>query len=171
MKKIIQFSGLLIIILLSGFCNLYAQKSAIIKGQITDQLTGSLMEFVNVVEIDKNGRFVAGTISDLNGNYIIKVSDDKNPLQVSFIGYKKKTVNIDGRTQINIALESEDMTIGEVRIEGTKMSNDGFTKVRDRATSVARIDMKDLKTLASTSVEDLLQGQIGRASCRERVYI
>lgn len=161
MKKIIQFSGLLIIMLLSGFCNLYAQKSAIIKGQITDQLTGNLMEFVNVVEIDKNGRFVAGTISDLNGNYIIKVSDDKNPLQVSFIGYKKKTVNIDGRTQINIALESEDMTIGEVRIEGTKMSNDGFTKVRDRATSVARIDMKDLKTLASTSVEDLLQGRMG----------
>ena len=161
MKKIIQFSGLLIILLLSGFCNLYAQKSAIIKGQITDQLTSNLMEFVNVVEIDKNGRFVSGTISDLNGNYIIKVTDDRNPLQVSFIGYKKKTVNIEGRTQINIALESEDITIGEVRIEGTKMSNDGFTKVRDRATSVARIDMKDLKTLASTSVEDLLQGRMG----------
>jgi len=161
MKKIIQFSGLLIIILLSGFCNLYAQKSAIIKGQITDALTGAPMEFVNVVEMDKNGRFVSGAMSDLNGNFIIKVSNDKNPLQVSFIGYKKQNVDINGRTQINIKLQSDDQTIGEVRIEGQKMSNDGFTKVRDRATSVARIDMKDMKSLMSTSVEDLLQGRMG----------
>lgn len=161
MKKIIRFSGLLIIILLSGFCNLYAQKSAIIKGQITDALTGSPMEFVNVVEIDKNGRFVSGTISDQNGNYIIKVSDDKNPLQASFIGYVKQNIVIGGKTQINIKLESDNQNIGEVRIEGTKMSNDGFTKVRDRATAVARIEMKDMKSLMSTSVEDLLQGRMG----------
>ena len=161
MKKIIRFSGLLIVILLSGFCNLYAQKSAIIKGHITDAVTGSSMEFVNVVEIDKNGRFVSGTISDLNGNYIIKVSNDKNPLQASFIGYIKQNININGRTQIDIKLQSDDQTIGEVRIEGQKMGNDGFTKVRDRATSVARIDMKDMKSLMSTSVEDLLQGRLG----------
>lgn len=161
MKKIIRFSGLLIIVLLSGFCNLYAQKSAIVKGQITDALTGAPMEFVNVVEMDKNGRFVSGTMSDLNGNYIIKVTNDQNPLQVSFIGYNKQNVDIKGRTQINIKLQSDDQTLGEVRIEGQKMGNDGFTKVRDRATSVARIDMKDMKSLMSTSVEDLLQGRLG----------
>ncbi|HAH23954.1 MAG TPA: SusC/RagA family TonB-linked outer membrane protein [Prolixibacteraceae bacterium] len=161
MKKIIRFSGLLIIVLLSGFCNLYAQKSAIIKGHITDALTKSSMEFVNVVEIDKNGRFVSGTISDLNGNYIIKVSNDKNPLQASFIGYHKQNIDINGRTQIDIKLVSDDQTLSEVTISGTKMSNDGFTKVRDRATAVARIDMKDMKSLMSTSVEDLLQGRMG----------
>jgi TonB-linked SusC/RagA family outer membrane protein len=161
MKKIIRFSGLLIILLFSGFCNLYAQKSAIIKGHITDALTKSPMEFVNIVEIDKNGRFVSGTISDLNGNYIIKVSNDKNPLQASFIGYHKQNVDINGRTQIDIKLLSDDQTLSEVTISGTKMSNDGFTKVRDRATGVARIDMKDMKELMSTSVEDLLQGRMG----------
>ena len=161
MKKIIRFSGLLIILILSGFCNLYAQKSAIIKGHITDAVTGSSMEFVNVVEIDKNGRFVSGTISDLNGNYIIKVANDKNPLQVSFIGYNKQTTDINGRTQIDIKLQSNENTLGEVRVEGNKVANDGFTKVRDRATAVARIDMKEMTTLMSTSVEDLLQGRMG----------
>ena len=43
MKKIIQFSGLLIIVLLSGFCNLYGQKPAIIKGHVTDSLTRESM--------------------------------------------------------------------------------------------------------------------------------
>jgi TonB-linked SusC/RagA family outer membrane protein len=161
MKKFIRFSGLLIVLLLSGFCNLYAQKPAIIKGHITDATTGEAMSFVNVVEVDKNGRFVSGQVSDVNGNYIIKVSNDKNPLQVSFIGYQKQNININGRTQIDIKLQSDDQTLSEVRVEGQKMSNDGFTKVRDRATSVARLDMKDMKSLMSTSVEDLLQGRLG----------
>ncbi|MGE5395045.1 MAG: SusC/RagA family TonB-linked outer membrane protein [Candidatus Saccharibacteria bacterium] len=161
MKKIIRFSGLLIVLLLSGFCNLYAQKTAIIKGHISDATTGEAMSFVNVVEVDKNGRFVSGQVSDINGNYIIKVSNDKNPLQVSFIGYQKQTVNINGRTQIDIKLQSDDRTLNEVRVEGQKMSNDGFTKIRDRATSVARLDMKDMKSLMSTSVEDMLQGRLG----------
>ena len=161
MKKIIQFSGLLIIVLLSGFCNLYGQKPAIIKGHVTDSLTRESMLYVNVVEIDKNGRFVSGTVTDLNGNYVFKVSNDKNPLQVSFIGYKKKTISINGRTQINIELESESRALGEVRVEVAKVGNDGFTKVRDRATSVARIDFKEMKSLMTTSVEDMLQGRLG----------
>jgi TonB-linked SusC/RagA family outer membrane protein len=161
MKKIIQFSGLLIIILLSGFCNLYGQKPAIIKGHVTDSLTKESMLYVNVVEIDKNGRFVSGTVTDLNGNYVFKVSNDKNPLQVSFIGYRKKTVSIDGRTTVNIELEPESKNLKEVRVEVAKVGNDGFTKVRDRATSVARIDFKEMKSLMTTSVEDMLQGRMG----------
>ncbi len=161
MKKIIQFSGLLLIVLLSGFCNLYGQKPAIIKGHVTDSLTRESMLYVNVVEIDKNGRFVSGTVTDLNGNYVFKVTNDKNPLQVSFIGYKKKTVAINGRTTVNIELESESKNLKEVRVEVAKVGNDGFTKVRDRATSVARIDFKEMKSLMTTSVEDMLQGRMG----------
>lgn len=161
MKKIIQLSGLLIITLLSGFCNLYAQKPAIIKGQVIDSQTKETLPYVNVVEIDKNGRFLSGVMTDLNGNYVFKVSNDQNPIQASFIGYTKQTIEIKGRTTIDIVLESESQAIGEVRIEATKIGNDGYTKVRDRATSVQRLDTKDMKSLMSTSVEDMLQGRLG----------
>jgi TonB-linked SusC/RagA family outer membrane protein len=161
MKKIIQLSGLPVVLLLLGFCNLYAQKPAIIKGHITDSQTKESLLYVNVVEIDKNGRFISGTVSDLNGNYVLKVSNDQNPIQASFIGYTKQNIDIKGRTTIDIVLESESQSIGEVRIEATKISNDGYTKVRDRATSVQRLDTKDMKSLMSTSVEDMLQGRLG----------
>ena len=161
MKKIIQLSGLLIITLLAGFCNLYAQKPAIIKGRVIDSETKESLPYVNVVEIDKNGRFLSGVMTDLNGNYVFKVSNDQNPIQASFIGYKKQTVELKGRTTIDIVLESESQSIGEIRIEATKISNDGYTKVRDRATSVQRLDTKDMKSLMSTSVEDMLQGRLG----------
>ena len=140
---------------------MYAQKPAIIKGHIIDSRTQSSMMYVNIVEIDKNGRFVSGTVSDINGNYVFKVSNDKNPLQASFIGYIKQSIQINGRSKVDIQLDPDDKSLGEVRIEGTKLGNDGYTKVRDRATSVARIDFKDMKSLMTTTVEDMLQGRFG----------
>ena len=82
MKKIFQLSGLLIILLLSGYCNVYAQNRAILKGHVTDSVTNESLSFVNVVEVDKNGRFVTARTTDENGNYVIQVSNDQNPVQV-----------------------------------------------------------------------------------------
>lgn len=161
MKKIIQFSGLLIVVLLSGFCNVYAQKPAIIKGHVTDSLTNESLLYVNIVEVDKNGRFLSAVVTDLNGNYVLKVTNDQNPIQASFIGYKKKTFSINGRSTIDVKLISESQAIDEIKVEATKIANDGFTKVRDRATSVQRLDTKEMKSLMSTSVEEMLQGRLG----------
>ena len=74
MKKIILYTGLLICFL-SIINNASAQTSAIIKGRILDQVTNESMPFVNTVEIDKKGRFVTGTVSDINGNYILYFKD------------------------------------------------------------------------------------------------
>ncbi|MCF8380972.1 MAG: SusC/RagA family TonB-linked outer membrane protein [Bacteroidales bacterium] len=159
MKKLILLSGL-IICLLSVFNNSYGQ-SAIIKGKIIDVDTKEPLLSVNMVEVDKNGRFIAGTVSDYNGNYVFKVSNINNPIQVSFIGYKKQTFMVEGRSQIDFELESESIQMEEVVFVGAKMGNDGVTSVRDRATAVARIELEDLKSVMSTTVEDMLQGRIG----------
>ncbi len=159
MKKIILLSGLLIC-LLSGF-NAVNGQSAIIKGKVTDSMTKETLMAVNIVEIDKNGRFISGTVTDINGNYVLKVSDEKNQVQVSFIGYKKQSFTIDGRTSIDIALETESVAVGDVVVTGAKMGNDGMTSVRDRATAVTRLELKGMESVMSTSVEDMLQGRLG----------
>jgi TonB-linked SusC/RagA family outer membrane protein len=159
MKKTIFLSGLLIC-LLSGFNKVQAQ-SAIIKGKIIDSITKETLMAVNIVEIDKNGRFISGTVTDINGNYVLKVSDEKNQVQVSFIGYKKQTFSIDGRTTIDIILETESFAVGDVVVTGAKMGNDGMTNVRDRATAVTRLELKGMETVMGTSVEDMLQGRLG----------
>ncbi|MEN8156103.1 MAG: SusC/RagA family TonB-linked outer membrane protein [Bacteroidota bacterium] len=159
MKKILLLSGLLLSIL-SGV-NMARGQSAIIKGRIVDSLTQETLPSVNIVEVDKNGRYIGGTVSDLNGNYVFKVSNVNNPIQVSFIGFEKKTVYVNGRTQINFQLKPESTALDEVVIVGEKMGNDGITSVRDRATAVARIEMEGMKSVMSTTVEDMLQGRIG----------
>jgi len=159
MKRIILLSGL--IVCLFSLINEAQGQSAIIKGRIVDSLTQETLPSVNIVEIDRNGRFIGGTVSDLNGNYVFRVSDVNNPVQVSFIGYQKETVYVRGRTEINFDLAPESIEMEEVVIVGEKMGHDGLTSVRDRATSVARIELSEMKSVMSTTVEDMLQGRIG----------
>jgi len=159
MKRIILLSGLLVC--LFSLINQVQGQSAIIKGRIVDSLTQETLPSVNIVEIDRNGRFIGGTVSDLNGNYVFRVSNVNNPIQVSFIGYQKETVYVRGRTEINFDLAPESIEMEEVVIVGEKMGHDGLTSVRDRATSVARIELSEMKSVMSTTVEDMLQGRIG----------
>jgi TonB-linked SusC/RagA family outer membrane protein len=159
MKKIILLTGLLVVAL-SGINHARGQ-SAIIKGQVIDSLTRETLPSVNIVEIDRNGRFIGGTVSDMNGNYVFRVSDVNNPIQVSFIGFEKQIVYVRGRTTINFQLKPESVEMEEVTIVGEKMGNDGLTTVRDRATAVARLEMDGMKSVMSTTVEDMLQGRIG----------
>ena len=122
MKKIILLSGLLIG-LFSGVILAQGQ-SAIIQGKIVDGQNQETLPSVNIVEIDKNGRFIGGTVSDLNGNYVFKVSNVANNVQISFIGYQKETFTVDGRTEINVQLQPETVGLDEVVIVGEKMGKD-----------------------------------------------
>jgi TonB-linked SusC/RagA family outer membrane protein len=160
MKKIILLSGLLICVF-SCLNNIYGQGSAIIKGHIIDAQTLEALISVNIVEVDKNGRFIAGTVTDFNGNFVFKVSNKQNPIQVSFIGYTKQTLILGDRTQFDIKLDPESTSLDEIQITASKMGNDGITNVHDRATAVARIEVADLKSVLSTTVEDMLQGRMG----------
>lgn len=147
-------------LLLSGFHKAHGQ-SAIINGKVTDADTDETLVSVNIVEMDKNGRFINGTVTDINGNYVLKISDVQNEVQVSFIGYKKYVFNVENRTQINIELESESFAVEDVVVTASRMSHDGITNVRDRATAVTRLELKGLESVMSTSVEDMLQGRLG----------
>ncbi len=159
MKKTILFSAILLC-LLSGFTKVQAQ-SAIVSGKVADAETKEPLMSVNIVEMDKNGRFISGTITDLNGNYVLKVTDASNEIQVSFIGYKKQTFTIDGRKQIDIELEPESVAMDDIVVTGTKMGNDGYVPVRDRATAITRMELQGMETVMGTSVEDMLQGRLG----------
>lgn len=141
-----------------------AQQEVIIKGQIIDQMTNETMPGVNIVEIDDKGRNVSGTTTDINGNYILKVKNNTDSVQISFIGYKKITLGIKNQTTLNASLEVESTTLEDVKIVANRVSNDGITKVRDLGTAITRMEMKELKSVMATSVEELMQGRMGNVN-------
>lgn len=88
----------------NGHAN-YAQTSEIIKGKVTDMDTKEALASVNILEADKNGKFISGTVTDSKGDYVLKINDVNNSIQASFKGYKISTFPIEGRSTVNIVLE------------------------------------------------------------------
>ncbi len=55
-----------------------------------------------------------GTVTDFDGKYSINVSDDASSLQFSFIGFNNQTVDITGRSTVDVALQSDFTELDEV---------------------------------------------------------
>jgi len=160
MKKTFNITLLLALLLFTNLGQVFAQKSVIIRGTVIDAATKEPIPGVNVVEKDASERFLSGTITDFNGNYVFEMNNSENPIQFSYIGYEKTIVTLDGRTNINVELSSGTLAIEGVTITASKMSNDGLISIRDQATSIARLEMGDLETVMGSSVEEMMQGRI-----------
>lgn len=84
-----------------------------IRGCVTDE-TGTPLTGAAVV-IKGTTRGVA---TDVNGLYTINVPSDADVLQISFLGYKKKEVQIGNRTEIDVKLEPDTQVIEDVIVTG-----------------------------------------------------
>ena len=98
MKSIFQTVLLLCLLLVVG--SVKAQN--VTKGTVTDA-NGDPVIGATVME---KGNQQNATVTDYDGNFALKVSG-KNPIVVSYIGMKPKTVDIKGKSQVNIKLEED----------------------------------------------------------------
>jgi len=97
-----------------------ASSAVIIRGKVTDKKDKSPIVHVSVAETDKDGRIIRGTTTDIDGNFALKVSNTKNKIVFSYIGYKTVEEDIKGRTTINIILEQGSKDIDEVVVTAGK---------------------------------------------------
>ena len=137
-----------LIICLFCLCPLWAMgQNRVASGTISDDF-GPLMG-VYVGEIDAANRIVSATVTDLNGNFTLKVQNEKNKLRFTYMGYKTVYQELKGRRVFNITMEESSKALKEVVVEaGPKIATGG---------------------LAIPEREQSFSQQIGRASCRERV--
>ena len=83
-------------------------------GKITDT-EGEALPGVNIMEKGTTN----GTITDVNGNFSLKVTKNSGTIIVSFIGFSKKEIGFDlskSNSVKTIELENEDIGIAEVNI-------------------------------------------------------
>ena len=115
----------------------------------------------NVTERDANNRIVSASQTDINGNFSMEIKSKANKLQVSYIGYKTKTVPIGEKTEFEIQLEDQ-QTLKEVVVVAKKRFSHGGLAIPENEVSVASqtFDMSNVEGLAFTSADEALQGQI-----------
>lgn len=129
-----------------------------VHGTVSDDF-GPLMG-ASVCEVDANGRIIESTITDMNGNFTMKVKNPKNKLRISFVGMKTQTFKFD-KTTYEVQMESS-TTLKEVTVRSKKRMQGNSLPIPEREVSFARqsIDAKEFEGLGITSVDEALQGRI-----------
>lgn len=128
--------------------NLFAQ--TVITGTVTDSKTNIPVPGVNVV-LDGTTQ---GTITNLDGFYSLNVSNPSGSITFSFIGYTSQTINITGKTIVDVSLVEDLLNIDEVVVIGY-----GSVKKSDLTGSVSVVSQKELTRNPSVSAAQALQGK------------
>ena len=155
--KIYKCILLTVLCFLASTVTLKAQQR--ISGQISDAM-GPLM-MVNVVEMDKDNRYVNHATTDFDGNFTMIVKSNKNKLKISYVGFKDEVLEIGDRTVFNVVMKDENL-IEEVIIQAKPRTNSGGLNILEREVSGAKqtFKMSEMEGLSFASVDEALQGQI-----------
>ena len=150
---------LLLLFIVSISTHLFSQNH-IVRGKVSDDFGGIVG--ATVVELDNNERIIKGTTTNIDGDYSITVSSPNSIIQYSFIGLESKTEKVNGRSEINVTLTSNDQELEEVVIIATGNTSTTLTGIseRDQTGSSAMLKLDGALNSTVSSVGDALQGQI-----------
>lgn len=94
-----------------------------------------------------------GTVTDINGTYSLQAPAE-GVLQFSFVGMKKQEVAVNGRRQINVTMEDENIDLGEVVVMG--YSSDSKKLISG---SFGLVNEDEIKTIPLRTIDGVLQGK------------
>jgi TonB-linked SusC/RagA family outer membrane protein len=148
MKKLF----LLVLLLVSGLFTLTAQtinitgtvSSAEGKGPITGA----------TVQVKGTG---IGTLTDAQGNYTLNAPPDATTLIFSFVGMKRQEVEIAGHSVIDVEMESDVLSLGEVVVTGAY----GIKSTQRGTSSLTQVIPGDkLNEVRQTNINNALAGKV-----------
>lgn len=98
----------------------------------------------------------SGIITDINGKYTLKISDNTTVLHINYVGYVDQDITVGDQNEIKVILEESIREIDQVVVIGY-----GTQKKSDLTGSVASVSAKDIKAVPVARVDEAL---IGRAA-------
>tara|TARA_R100001143_G_scaffold63591_1_gene73058 strand:- start:92250 stop:95294 length:3045 start_codon:yes stop_codon:yes gene_type:complete len=140
-----------------GISESYAQERVEVSGIVTDATDGSPLPGASIVvlESDEVTGTMIGTTTGMDGSYTISVPPSLNVLRVTFIGYIPQNVTIDGRSEINIALQQDIRLLDDVVVVGY-----GVQDQREITSSVATLNLEEFNKGNISDPSQLLQGKV-----------
>jgi TonB-linked SusC/RagA family outer membrane protein len=85
-----------------------------LSGKVIDASTGEPLPGVNIIVKGTN----IGTISDIDGMYSLSETERNDTLVFSYVGYTSQEIPLNGRTILDVALQSEMLGLEEVVVVG-----------------------------------------------------
>ena len=153
-----------ILLLMALFCPLWllAQNEGdyrTIKGVVMDSVTNETLIGATVVidpdAPESKNLGPKGTITDIDGNFELKVPKAVNYVVISFIGYKPLKLDISKKTEFKVLLQPDQEQLEEVVVTGYQQ-----IEKRKVTSSIQTVKMDDIKRIGVASIDQLLEGQI-----------
>ncbi len=126
------------------------QQSGTISGRVTDS-SGAPLPGVTVMLKGTT----QGTITDVEGNYILPNVPGDGTLVFSFVGMKAQEVKVSGKTYISIEMTDETLSVDEVVVVGY-----GTQKKVTVTGSISSINGEQLKKAPVGNISTLLAGRL-----------
>ncbi|MEJ7691478.1 TonB-dependent receptor [Daejeonella sp.] len=152
-----QRTIIILVILLAGSMEVAAAGNInklfadiIVRGTVTDAANGESLPGVTV----KIKGSATGVATDLQGRFSITVPEDA-VLEISYLGYARREVAVNKRTQINITLESTSSALEEFVVVGY-----GTIAKTDYNGSSSTIQLQNVNENKVISVPEALQGKL-----------
>ena len=156
-KRTILLAGIQLLLFTA---TVFGQTRFIVRGKVSDQTGG--LPGVTVVEMDRNNRIATGTSTNIDGEYVISMTDAANKLQFSFVGFKEQILEVRGRNRIDVVLEEDVYTLEAIDVVAQKVTNIGMVNIqeRDLAMPVARLSAREFEDVQASSIDEAMQGRL-----------
>lgn len=149
-RKILNLTkGILSVLIWTISVSTFAQNITV-KGTVTDQSGEALIG----VTVQVQGT-TTGTITDMDGNFVLPNVPSNSTLEVSYVGMLPQTIAVSGRTTIDIILQEDAEMLDEVVVVGY-----GTMRKSDVTGALAVVSAKDLSTKPVTNAFEALQGKV-----------
>ena len=149
MQKLSRF--LAVVLLLLGTVTMYAQ-SLTVTGRVIDA-AGEPLIAVTVFEDGTTN----GAMTDIDGNYSLKVSSAKSTLVFSCLGFTEIKEVVGLRKVINVTLKEEALAIDAAEVVSVGY---GTVARRDLTGSVSKVDMSEMMKTPVTNFDQALTGKV-----------
>ena len=133
-----------------------AQETKTVTGNVTDTTGEPLIG----ATVRAAGATQGGTVTDLDGNFSLKVAKSVSQLTITYIGYETMTVAIKGNT-VNVTMKEESNLMEELVVVGY-----GSVKKGDVTNAVAKIKGEQLSDRPVSNIASALQGELAGVEVR-----
>ena len=127
-----------------------AQTSRTITGVVKNQSDSKPLPGVSVKVKDTSN----GTLTNVNGQFNLKITNERSILIISYLGYKTQEVPLDTKDNYSIDLEVSTSALDEVIVIGY-----GSSTRQNITTSVVKINPANVPQAANSNVLQLLAGR------------
>ncbi|WP_194777698.1 SusC/RagA family TonB-linked outer membrane protein [Pararhodonellum marinum] len=146
------FTKIMAVFFLSLFCLSLSAQAQTVRGKVTDQSSGEPIPGVSVLVQNTN----VGSVTDIDGNYVIEVPSGNQNLVFSFIGFESQTIAVNNRSTLDVRLRQDVTDMQEVVVTAF-----GLTQEKKKISfSAQEVNSTEIMQSREQNVVDALNAKV-----------